>query len=65
MDLFVLIVNVKVNYSHQHLVELKRCVKTSIVFIYFYQGPLLCKIPLDPKMQALIDQGKSIFEELK
>ncbi len=26
-------------------------------------GPLICKIPLDPKIQALIDKGQSIFEE--
>lgn len=26
-----------------------------------FKCKLLCKIPLDPKVQALIDQGKSIF----
>ena len=24
--------------------------------------PLLCKIPIDPKMQVLLDQGKPAFE---
>lgn len=28
-----------------------------------FKCKLLCKIPLDPKVQALIDQGKSIFTE--
>jgi hypothetical protein len=39
-------------------------IKRTALFI-FILGSLLSKIPLDPKIQALIDQGKSIFEEYK
>jgi hypothetical protein len=59
-------VNVKLNCLLLHQEELKRCVLILIVrIINFILGSLLSKIPLDPKIQALIDQGKSIFEEYK
>ena len=30
--------------------------------LWSYIDPLICKIPLDPKIQVLIDKGLSIFE---
>ena len=41
------------------------CEEYKCINMMYFIGKLLSKIPLDPKMQALIDQGKNIFVDLE
>lgn len=62
MALSVQTANAKLSFLVPHQEELLRCVNSSNVLSSSNIGPLLCKMPLDPKVQNLIDRGQNIFE---